>query len=326
MSAVLTTEMHYPPTREDWLALRHQDISSTESAGLFYNSPYTTAVELAVVKRDEKYSELELGERAEWGLRLQRAIAKGIADDFKIQVRALTGYGRLPGLRMGASFDYEIIGLKDEKADNVLANMFRERGRGVLEIKNVDGLVFHNSWGVDELGMIQAPAHIEIQLQHQLDVLGYDWGCIGVLIGGNRALAIVRPYYPDVGAGIRKKVAWFWDLFDKKQLPPVVYPNDADAIIKLYQHVTADKVKDARNDDTIIELCTEYVNAQEDFAAADLAKKTIKAKLLQKVEDAEKILVPGFSFSCVSIGPTRVEAFEKSGYRNFYLRKVKAKK
>lgn len=318
--------MYNPPTREAWLALRHQDISSTESAGLFYVSPYTTAFELAVVKRDSTYSELELGERASWGLRLQRAIAKGIAEDYGLKVRAITGYARYPTLRMGASFDYEVIGLKDEKADNALAEMFREFGPGVLEVKNVDSLVFKNTWGEMEDGTFEAPSHIELQVQHQLEVLGYNWGAIAVLIGGNKGLVIVRKYYPDVGAEIRDKIAWFWGLVDKGEMPPVRYPHDNKAVIRLFKDVEPDKQYDARNDDTIIDLCTEYANAHEDFNAAKLAKETIQAKLLEKIIDAEKILVPGFSFSAKLIGPTHIKAHERSGYRNFYLRRLKAKK
>ena len=56
---------------------------------------------------------------------------------------------------MGASFDYEIIGVKEDVTpeDNVLQEMYRNNGAGILEIKNVDYLAFKNGWLLHDDGI-----------------------------------------------------------------------------------------------------------------------------------------------------------------------------
>lgn len=329
--------MEYPKTRDEWLALRHKHISSTEAAALFGLSPYSTAFEIAVQKKQPShvndYTTFEANERSEWGLVQQRAIAGRIASKFGIRCRAMNGYAIHSYLhcRMGASFDYEIIGLADEfpeDGDPILRDMYLKHGAGILEIKNVDSMIFRDQWNEDDEGRREAPAHIEIQVQHQLACIGRMWGAIGVLVGGNKLELLVREKDHEVNMAITRKCEWFWNTLAKGEMPPVELPADAEIIGKLYRYAEPGKVLDvqAEPDEKVSALCAAYKAAAAQATAAEEAKQTAKAQLLLLIGDAERVLAKGFTISATSIAETEVAAYTRKGYRNVRVNPVKPKK
>lgn len=312
--------MLYPKTKDEWLALRRKYVSSTESAALFSMSPYMTAYELAALKMKPELDTFEGNERTEWGTALQLAVAKKIAADYGVKVRAINGYKTNDDARMGASFDYEIIGPNDSVAvqDDVLRRMYTEHGVGVLEIKTVDWLVFRDQW-IDG----EPPAHIEIQVQHQLECIEREWAAIGVLVGGNRAEVIVRERDRDVGDAIAFKTLEFWTGIDAGQLPPVKLPEDIDILTKIYGYAEPGKVIKGTAD--IDAAALEYMAAAKEVTEAEKAKQAAKGQLLQLIGDAEKVVGESYSISAGMIGETLVEAYTRKAYRNFRITPKKAK-
>lgn len=321
------TQVEYPKTREEWLALRHKHVGSTEVAALFGLSPYSTAFELAVVKRQpDPDPEFEGNERMRWGIRVQHAIAKGIASEYGVKVRAISGYAihSYQHIRAGASFDYEIIGLSDDAEppkDSLLRDMYAKHGAGILEIKNVDTFVYRNDWTDGE-----PPVHIELQLQHQLACIGRFWGAIGALIGGNELRVFVRERDDAVHKAIVAKCEKFWADLDNGVMPPVDLPADADIVAKLYRYAEPGKVMDATGNEEIAELCRGYVAAAKQAREAEATKDTLKAKLLMLIGDAERVIVDGFNVSAGMVGDTEVPAYTRKGYRNVRITAKKPSK
>lgn len=316
--------LHYPKTRDEWLALRHQYVSSTEVSALFGLSPYTTAFELAVMKKATTPDDREASERMEWGIRLQNSIARGIADKYGVKARAISGYA-VDGFvhcRMGASFDYEIVGIKegDFSGDSVLRDKYAEHGAGVLEIKNVDWLAF-TKWHGD--GGIEAPAHIEIQVQHQLACIARHWAAIGVLVGGNKLELLVRERDLDVSKALRAKCETFWANLDKGIMPPVELPADATIIATMYRYAEPGKILDAQGDAAITAICREYRDAAQAEKAASDAKSAAKAKLLMAIGDAERVLADGYTVSAGVTAEAEIPAYTRKAFRNI---RVTAKK
>lgn len=328
--------MEYPKTRDEWLALRHKHISSTEAAALFGLSPYMTAFELAVIKKQPShvndYNTFVENERTEWGVIQQRAIAGRVASKFGVKARALNGYAvhSYHHCRMGSSFDYEIVGVVDGEftGDPILREMYQKHGRGILEIKNVDYLVFRDQWPEDDEGRREAPAHIEIQVQHQLACAAALWGAIGVLVAGNKLELLVRERDHEVNMAIARKCEWFWKLLAAGEMPPVELPADAEIIGKLYRYAEPGKVLDvqADEDEKISALCAAYKAAAAEATKAEEAKQTAKAQLLLLIGDAERVLAKGFTISATSIAETRIEAYDRKGYRNVRVTAIKPKK
>lgn len=321
--------MLFPKTREEWLALRQKNISSTESSALFGLNPYTTAYELAVVKKDTlTLEEYDQSERMSWGLRLQRAIAQGIAEDYGVKVRAISGYAVLPDLRMGASFDFEVVGLKDDYAgdEKMLRGLYTQHGPGVLEIKNVDAWIFKNEWQeVDRA--IEAPAHIELQVQHQLHCIEREWAGIGVLVGGNRQLLICRLRDRDVGDALTAKVKRFWTGIAAGKMPPVMMPQDAAIIRKVYGYAEPGKVLDCQVTDNaeLHQLAKNHAESTKWKSEAEKTHKSTGALLLQALGDAEKALFADMTVSAGMVGPSHIEAYDREGYRNLRIYPKKAK-
>lgn len=323
----MTREILQPKNEAHWLAMRLGDVTSTESSALFGQSPYETHFELWHRKRDKADKAFEETERTAWGKRLQDSIALGVAHDYGIVVARQDAYVRIPEVRMGSSFDFEITGIDDKVMDDrrqILRAMFTQHGPGLMEIKNVDRLVFKDQWATEEDGYIEAPPHIEVQLQHQLHVRGVAWGAICVLVGGNTGYVIVRERMRDVGARLEAKIAAFWESIANNDAPPPIYPDDAEFVASLYGYAEPGKVFDGRGDATLALLAGEYCEAADREKLAKEDKSVAKAKILEVIGDAERALLDGYTVTAGMVGPTRVE-YDREGYRNWRVTPKKVK-
>lgn len=315
-----------PRDRQHWLQLRSQVVTSTEVSALFGESPYLTAFELWHRKKDGSLGEIADNDRMKWGRRLEASIAHGVAEDFGVEVRNIAEFATCDDVRMGASFDFAIVGEREDVGhvtDMRLLDLLREHGEGVMEIKNVDFLAWRNNWTTGDVA--EAPAHIEIQLQAQLECLDREWGCIVALVGGNEAHVIIRQRDRAVGQALRRKVAEFWQSIEAGNPPPPVMPQDAAFIVQLYQYAEPGKLFDARGDAEIASLCAEYNQAGKDEKAAKDRKESARARLLERIGDHEKVLVDGFTVSAGLVGPAEIPAYTRAGYRTFRITPKKPK-
>jgi putative phage-type endonuclease len=278
----MATEIIVPSNQEHWLAMRKLDVTSTESAALFGMSPYVTHYDLWHRKKTGLVPEFVVNERMKWGNRLEAAIAHGIAEEQGWEIRPMKEYFRDPDLRMGSSFDFVITNLGEPVH---------------LEIKNVDYLMFRDGWLEHEDGTIEAPEHIEMQVQHQMAVSGFKRAFIGAFIAGNRGVVIERHRDEDVIAAIRAKVAAFWKTVDAGLEPDPVMPGDAEVIIRMNQYAKPGKILSAEGDLDLEALIEDYKGAAaaEKNAAED--KEVAKAKIFQRIDDSEKVLTQYWNIS-----------------------------
>lgn len=282
-----STVAQYYDTESEWLAMRAQDITSTESAALFGASPYLTKFELFHQKQGTLEPSFSANERMRWGNRLESAIALGIAEDNGWEIEPLKSYWRIPDKRIGSSFDYVITSLGEPAH---------------LEIKNVDSLAYRDGWIVgDEEEEPQAPVQIELQVQHQMLVSGFKRAYIGALIGGNRVALLERQADAEVHAAILKRCAAFWDDIAAGRVPSASYPEDAECVRRIHSHAEPGKILTALTDEhaDLHMLIRRYHEAQRAEKLADEDKKTAAAQILEMIGDHEKVLTP---FGSVSAG------------------------
>jgi putative phage-type endonuclease len=317
----MTTEIIVPSNEAHWLEMRKRDVTSTESAALFGMSPYTTHFELWHAKKSGLAREFKTNERMKWGNRLEAAIAHGIAEEQGWEIRPLKEYMRDPEARIGSSFDFVITNLPG--------------GPVHLEIKNVDYLAFRDGWIEHDDGGIEAPEHIEMQVQHQMAVSGFKRAFIGAFIAGNRGVVIERERDEPVIAAIKAKVAEFWRTVDAGEEPAAVMPGDAEAVIRLNQYAQPGKLVDASGDANIAALVLEYKRLSADEAKAKEDKEVVKADLLKAIGDAEKVLLEGWTISAgmqADTPPTLITASMvgtsyggRKGFRNLRINARKPK-
>lgn len=304
-----------PRDEEHWHQLRVQDITSTDCAALFGCSPYLTAFELWHRKRDGLRIEIDETER----MRLGRAVEPAVANEIALQtgwtVTPIVDYGRHPSVkRMGSSFDYSA---QQPGLDP-----------GILELKSVGWPVWRDQWTDDE-----APAHIEIQLQHQLAVSGFRWGAIGVLIGGQQVKVILRDRDEEMIAEIERAVREFWASVVENREPTPDWEADAAFVAGLMRDGSGPPI-DMSGDPDLLELVRDYQIASADEAAAAKRKAGLKAQMLVMIGNHSKVLLgDGLSISAGTVADsegtlitaemvgTRVGA--RKGYRNFRVNQSK---
>lgn len=315
-----------PPNEAAWLAMRVEDVTSTESSALFDSSPYATEFELWHHKRNKEQVTIEENERMTWGTRLQDAIAQGIADDCGVKVVRVNDYMRIIEARMGSSFDFEIVGMgkSGEFHGPDLHALLLEHGPGILEIKNVDRAVFRDAWTVNEDKTIEAPGHIEIQLQHQLHVRDRGWGVIGVLVGGNAPKIIVRLRDRAVGDALEARIRAFWQSVDAGVPPQPNFAKDAEFISTLYGYAEPGKVFDGRGNEELAGLCEQYREAADREKLAKEDKNIAKAKALTIIGDSERAILDRYTITAGVVGPAHVE-YDRDPYRNWRVTPKKGK-
>lgn len=294
-----------PQDEQEWLKMRTEDITSTDCAALFGISPYMTPFELWHRKKKGDVVKFEGDTRMNWGQRLQDAIAAGIAEDNGWTIRKMTEYIRIPARRLGSSFDFEI------------------QKNALLEIKNVDSLIYKDGWFVDA-DNVEAPAHIELQIQHEMLVADRDLAYIGALVGGNRLVLIKRERDPHVVSAIENRVQMFWDSIDNNIEPEPDFKRDAGFIASLYRYADPSKVYDAGNDTMMAMLVKNYKAAAETIKTLQNEKDGYKARMLTIIGDAAKVVGQGYSISAGLVGPTHIE-YDREGYRDFRVNLKKSK-
>lgn len=309
----------YPTDKNNWKELRSKDVTSTESAALFGCSPYLTKFELWWRKRNSSIVEINENERMKWGNRLQDAIANGVAEDNGWQIRPMKEYITIPELRMGASFDYAIEGGVENETKEGEAYL----QRGLLEVKNVDSLVFKDGWIIGDDG-VEAPPHIEIQVQQQLIVSGREFAYLAALIGGNKVVLIRRDPQPKIIEAIKSKVAEFWESIDANREPAPDFNLDSEFITKLCSYASPGKVMDITGDEVALKNAQRYRELGEEIKGRESEREAIKAEFLRKISDAEKVIGGLFTISAGIVGPAHIE-YDRQPYRSFKISWKKVK-
>lgn len=277
------------------------DITSTEISALYGASPYQTAFELGHRKLAKEIVSIEENERMKWGSRLQDAIAAGVAQDQGWSIRKMDEYIRDSSARIGSSFDFAI------------------GDHGLLEVKNVDSLAFRDGWLTDEdTGELEAPLHIELQVQHQLAVSGRRFAFICALVGGNKVHLIQRDRNESVISDIKLKAAAFWKGIDAGVVPAPDFTRDAEMISKLYNKADADNILDSRRDIDLDLLVQEYNKFAAEEKSAKESKDAMKAQILMKVGTAAKVIGSGYSITLGTVAGGTV-SYERSPYRMFKI-------
>jgi putative phage-type endonuclease len=304
LSPTLLREVIEATSEEAWLKHRTRDITSTEVSALFGLSPYLTPFELWHRKKAGDVVKIEPSERMKWGTRLQASIAAGLAEDHGWKVAPRQQYERIPEKRLGASYDFTIVEAPE--------------GCGLLEIKNVDSMQTRDQWVIDG-DDIEAPPHIEMQVQHQLLVSGLPFAYIGALVGGNRGVLIRREPQPGILDMIVERTEEFWRSIEAGEPPKPDFEKDAQFLKHLYQTVHPGTVAKCDDDAEMTELARQYKIAMEQEKAAEALKASIQARIFAKIGDSEKAIGNGFTISAGAVKATTVPAYERAAYRGFRL-------
>lgn len=295
--------------QEHWHQCRKRNVGASEVAALFGASPYISRFGLwhekkaeTIVKPDDNDNEYTF-----WGNRLEPVIAYGLAEKQKWNIQKVRRYIERTDIQgMGTSLDYEIFNHPD--------------GMGCFEIKNLGFQAWRESWLKNEDGSIEAPLHIQLQLQHQLGTTGREWGAIGFLVAGNTGGVVVQRRHDPTIRTIELAIEKFWESIARNQPPEIEDLADIRTLSKLFDGqgtaVFPDKL--------LAELVEKWEQATLQRKAAELAEEEAKGDLISLLysESAEIGIGGGWQ---VSYKEQFVAAHERKDSRFRVLRKKKLK-
>lgn len=253
---------------QDWLELRSKNVSSTESSALYGLNKYVTEFELWHQKKAGGVHAIADNPRMAAGRALEPAIAKLAADELGIAAHPFKDYMYKPKSRMGSSFDFML--------DN----------GAILEVKNVDYLVYRNEWIED-----MPPSHIEVQVQHQMHVSGAKECYIAALVGGNDLKLIRIEYNPKMGEAIEKRIIKFWEDVEAGTEPKPDWERDAEFVIEMNSFAGAETIQ---ADEEVESLVAEYGDIKRQTKELEDKSKEYKAKILSLIGDAGIVVSPVF--------------------------------
>lgn len=217
-------------SRQDWLALRRDDITASDAGALFGVHKYTTPRRL---QHEKAYGEIEQRQNADQrrGKIMEPAVAEAIAIDTPLCPRRCDYYLRARAddrlVRLGATMDYDLradaealLSCPMTRAGAIAAGWGEHTGELYLsvECKSVDMGVFEREWASGP------PAYHLVQVAQQAMLAGADGGLIACLIE-NRAKDLFLypvPRRPAFEARLVAEAREFWRMYEAGEEPPVV--------------------------------------------------------------------------------------------------------
>lgn len=259
-----------------WHELRGKTIGGSEVGIVLGSSPYGTLNELYHIKKGNYEQNLSGNKLMEWGRAFEPVIATLISGDMHWSLQHCKDYHIHPHYPfLGATLDYYVIE--------------SEHGPGILEIKNVQN--FAPNWTTGK-----APAHVELQVQHQFLVVNaarvvaglptFKWGAIGSLHAGNPedVRIMYRKPDPKVHKHIIEKCEAFWNDVQAGNEPDLIGGHkELDHIVEMYnkaEDVTEPEIEDKRGDSVLDDLIMQHQQAKFEKNEADRKQKAAKAKIL----------------------------------------------
>ena len=197
--------MDYQAFLED----RKRGVGGSDAASALALDEYRTPRELYGMKTGELADEFTDNRFTRAGRVLESAIANLYAEQFGVVLRKKlvpVVHPTLPFMR--GWLDRTIQG-----------------ERAVLEIKNVDGLVYRTSGEWGEPGSDQVPLRYLVQCAHYLAITGYPVAYLGALIGGNRLERFVIERDLEFEEMLIEGERAFWRHVELREPPPLDYAH-----------------------------------------------------------------------------------------------------
>jgi putative phage-type endonuclease len=262
-----------PGTREAWLAERMTLLTASDVPAALGLSPWKSPLELWAEKTGTLDAE-DIGDRdcVKWGLRLERPIAEGYAEDTGRQVTMW------PAHTLKRSDSVPFLGATPDATQHAM--QFDDEG--ALQIKTTSA--YKKADWSDE-----PPIYYQIQLQTELFVTGMPWGTLAALIGGQQLVWFDQPRNDRFLDAMLPKLEAFWELVKSKTPPPAGNSAaDWEVLKRLYGKDTGEEIFD--NSPELAQAATDLTGARE------------KAKALDEIETAAKNIIIaklGGAASCV---------------------------
>lgn len=252
------------PVRDAWLAERRTGIGGSDVAAMLGLSRWKTPLALYQEKRGELVpNEDDETEAMRWGRYLEPVVRQAYADRTGRAVKVLGDILRHP------------------QHGHMIANLdgFTDCGR-VFEAKTARTA---EGWG--EPGTDDVPQPYLLQVQHYLEVTGFEVADVAVLIGGSDFRIYEVPADRELQDMLIDAEAEFWGRVQRAEPPEPV--TVADAVARWGRASVADLVM---ADDEAMQALRTLRAARDSIQAAEAIEETAKALLMRKLGERDTLV------------------------------------
>jgi putative phage-type endonuclease len=264
----------YRRNRARWLDARRRGIGGSDAPAVLGLHPYESPLSLWLDKTRPSATDCQT-QAMRWGTVLEDAIARELAAEHGVHL------GPCPGLLAHPRAHH-----RQATVDRLILDSHRGRPVAPLEVKTANAFAA-GEWDADG----PPPDHVVIQLQHQLDVGGWDHGYVAALVGGQQPRWWHVERDNDLIGMLTDAEDRFWTDHVLARVPPAATGHDADfaALAEIYR---GDPDAEVVLDEELLEL---WATRQDCKAAAEFAeaeRKRADAQLLAAIGDARFGLRP----------------------------------
>ncbi|MEI5100361.1 YqaJ viral recombinase family protein [Streptomyces sp. PmtG] len=264
--------------REAWLTARRSGIGSSDVAAILGISKHGNALAVWHDKTGGLPLESDDSEPALWG----RIDEEGIAREWARRNRSVV---RRVGLVANVDRPWQMCTLDRRVLECPLAD---GREKCAVEVKCRDKMKTH-------LFRKGVADDVLVQTLWQADVCGFDHIHAAVRLGGNdyRQFVIRVADHADLVADLRTAGANAWQQITDRRPPVLADDADPDVLLDLYDRLhphRAGAVDITRDIDTQ-DAVADYLDAHNDYVAAEKRKKAAKARILAGLGGAEAATV-----------------------------------
>lgn len=265
--------------RQQWLALRRQDVTASDVAAACGCSPFKTALQLWAEKTG-----VDLGDEDSALMRRGRHLEDAVLNYYREEnpghmVTKPGLYLRDPAQRIGATPDAVVTtGIDDV----------------VLQCKVVAKPVFDREWSDGP------PLHYQLQVLTETMLWGAARGMLAVLaidaFGAEfQTFQVTR--HPAAEDRIREAVAQFWADIGEGRQPRADYSRDAALLSMLNPPNEKAPPLDLAADNRMPALLAEYETAKSAEKAARAEIEALRAEIIDKLGTASLATLPGWKVS-----------------------------
>lgn len=278
MSATVNAKTIECSGRADWLVRRLEAVGASEAASLWGpelarlktpERPFRSALAVYAEKTGAVESEDKPTSRMRWGLRHEPTVADAFAEEAGLPVHALP--------------PYTIYRHHDLPAQATPDRIVLEHGWRVLELKTA-GSEQARHW---DDGI---PMRYQVQVQHQMMVMGLGHAYVAVLIGIDDFRWFALDANQDFIAQHAERVVEFWRNVEARQ-PPEPGALDLDVVRAMYPRAAAGK-RVLFTDSGYEALVDEHLAAKAEAKTAEVRADAAKAQLQFAMGEAELAELP----------------------------------
>ena len=279
----MTVERHAIESREQWLAMRQQDLTASDIAAVIGLDPFKSRLRVYAEKTGT-IGQAEDNPAMQRGRCFEVGVANMLEEKYPAWViQKNRFYYRDPEIRLGATPDFVVT-----------APDHPEGIHGNVQAKIVSRTAFEREW-IDR----KAPLKHELQTLTEAMLLNPNWSMVAAAILTEHTAELVEspvPRHAHAEERIRQIARDFWANIEAGRAPPADYSIDRQVIEAMHPTGGAGTI-DLTHNNRIGELCSERLAWQHRKTNAEGALEEVDAEIKDILGDHEFGEHPQYSIS-----------------------------